>query len=165
MLLITKPEYKVYLQKQLEKISPGSPAFNFILPATDGKLKSLREFRGNVVLVDFWFTGCSACKVLSDSLEKDVIPKFKEKPVSFISIGLDKDKDKWLKSLADGGYSAHGSINLFTEGLAFDHPLVKYYNIQGCPSLLLIDKYGFIVSVSPSRKAEDLIKELNKVLK
>ncbi len=159
------PVYRGYLKQQLERTTIGAPAYNFSLPGIDGKLVSLSELKGKVILVDFWFTGCSACKVLAESLEKNVIPGFSSSEVAFVSICLDKDKSQWLNSLKKGGYSSEASINLFTEGLAFEHPIVKHYNIEGCPALLLIDKKSKIISVSPPRESKNLINELNKALK
>lgn len=158
------PIYRDYLLKQFERSSIGAPAFNFSLPGIDGKLVSLNELKDKIVLVDFWFTGCSACKVLAESLEKKVIPNFSNSEVVFVSICLDKDKAQWLNSLKKGGYSSGTSINLFTAGLAFEHPLVKHYNIEGCPALLLIDKKSKIISVSPPREPVALISELKKAL-
>ena len=157
--------FKNYLVKQFERTSTGVPAFDFLLPGIDGKLVSLNELKGKIVFVDFWFTGCSACKELAKSLENIVIPNFNDSEVVFVSICLDKNKAQWLSSLKKGGYSSEKSINLFTDGSAFDHPLVKHYNIQGCPALLLIDKKSKIISVNPPREPIDLIKEINKALK
>ncbi len=154
--------YISVLQKQFEMTSRGAVAFDFNLPDAHGKFVSLDELRGKVVFVDFWFTGCSACKKLAASLEEKVIPEFNNSTTSFVSINLDEDKGRWLKSLASGGYSSPEAINLFTEGLAFNHPLAQHYNIQGCPFVLMIDKEGRIIEINPSREPGEIINLLQK---
>lgn len=159
------PIYKQYLEERLRKLSKGSPAYNFSLSDMNGKMVSLSDFKGKAVLLDFWFTGCSACVELSKEMDKSVIPKFKDSSVVFVSICLDKEREKWIKSVGTGKYTNEESINLFTDGLAFDHPLVKYYNIQGCPTLLLIDKEGRISSSNPHRDPVQLIEDIKSAIK
>ncbi|MEO6134162.1 MAG: TlpA disulfide reductase family protein [Ginsengibacter sp.] len=156
--------YKTYIVQQLEKFSKGSQAYNFSLPDTTGKYISLSDFRGKVVLVDFWFTGCSACTHLSAHLEKEVIPNFIDSPVVFISVSLDKEKTEWIKSINSGRYTSAYSINLYTDGMGFENKLISNYNIQGCPFLLLIDKEGKIVSASPAWEPLKLTEEIKATI-
>jgi thiol-disulfide isomerase/thioredoxin len=159
------PVYKKYLEAQLTNLSEGSMAYNFSLPDSSGLYVSLSDFKGKVVLIDFWFTGCSSCIKLAKILEKEVIPRFNDSTVKFVSICLDNDKNTWIKSINRGVYTSERSINLFAQGLAFDHPLVRNYNIQGCPVLLLVDGEGRIASASPSWDAEKLCSEITCAIK
>lgn len=157
--------YKRYLEVQLERLSRQSIAYNFSLPDSNGRYVSLSDFKGKVVLIDFWFTGCSSCISLSKDLVKKVIPIFQDSSVVFVSICLDKEKSKWVKSISSGLYTSGHSINLFTGGVGFEHPLVDYYNITGCPVLLLIDAEGRIASASPSWDPEKLCSEITSAIK
>src|SRR5690606_3868708 len=103
LMLVKTKEYKSYLKQQLSVIKAGAEAYDFILPSEDNIPISLSGLKGKVVLIDFWFTGCAACKVLAKVLEEEVIPMYNSTAVAFISIGLDKDKSQWLKSLKGGG--------------------------------------------------------------
>ena len=149
----------------MESISKGVAAYDFELPSVEDKLVSLQSLRGKVVLVDFWFTGCSACKAFAGSLEKAVIPQYSDTSVAFVSICLDKDKNKWLKSVDQGGYTTARSINLYTEGRGFEHPLVRFYNISSCPFLLLIDREGNIISSTVPRTSKELCFAIDEALK
>ena len=159
------PVYKKYLEAQLTNLSEGSIAYNFSLPDSSGLYVSLSDFKGKIVLIDFWFTGCSSCIKLAKILEKEVIPRFNDSTVKFVSICLDEDKSSWIKSINRGLYTSGRSVNLFTESLGFDHPLVKNYNIQGCPFLLLVDREGRIASASPSWDAEKLCSQITCAIK
>jgi peroxiredoxin len=55
------------------KYSPleaGRPAPNFTLPGLDGKMISLSDYRGHVVLVNIWATWCPPCVGEMPSMEK-----------------------------------------------------------------------------------------------
>lgn len=156
--------YKSYIKNQLLRLKKGSIAYNFSLPDSAGKNVLLSQFKGRVVLMDFWFTGCYSCILFSKDLEKDVISKYADSSVAFVSINIDKEKNKWLQSLRSGQYTNSRSVNVYTNGMGIDHALLKYYNIQECPYLLLIDKMGTIYAAKPPRDTKKLCSMLDKAL-
>jgi len=144
--------YSSLLEDVNKKISKGSIAYDFKLTDMNNRKVSLSEFKGKVVLMDFWFTGCDACISCAGQLQK-VINNFSENnKVVFLSISIDKNKSTWSKSVESGHYaSPEREINLFTNGLGTDYPMMKYYGITSFPTLLLIDKKGNIYSSTPPR--------------
>jgi cytochrome oxidase Cu insertion factor (SCO1/SenC/PrrC family) len=162
---MASPIHRYYIEQQLMKFSQQSEAYNFSLPDVNGNYISLKDLKGKAVLIDFWFTGCTACISFHKVLEKNIVPFYKDADVVFVTIGLDTEKEKWLKSVKTGFYTNDYSINLFTEGLGFAHPLATYYNIQGCPTLLLIDPKGNISSANPAWDPVKLCEEINALLK
>lgn len=102
--------------------------------------------------MDFWFTGCHACRGLYEYLLKPVIEKYKKaEDVVFISVGVDKSKDLWLTSVKEETYSSRDEINLYTEGLGRYHDILKHYFILGFPTVVMISKDGQIITTSPPR--------------
>jgi thiol-disulfide isomerase/thioredoxin len=128
----------------------GALAPEFSLTDMDGKKVKLSDFRGHVVLLDFWFTGCGACRELYPVLDS-IEEKFSKKDVAFISISVDKNKITWLNSIQGNLYTSTQSNNLYTEGKGFGHPVIRQYNINGCPSLVLIDKKERYAQIRPVR--------------
>ncbi len=51
-------------------LSPGTPAPDFTAYRADGSAVKLSEFRGKVVLIDFWSTWCPPCKKAMPQVEK-----------------------------------------------------------------------------------------------
>lgn len=65
---------------------------DFTLKSITGEKISLKDFRGDVVLVDFWATWCGPCRSTIPDLVK-IQDKYREKGVSILGISLD-DPDK-----------------------------------------------------------------------
>jgi thiol-disulfide isomerase/thioredoxin len=145
--VIVLPQFKNLLYEFKQRRQPGAEAFDFMLPDTSGKMIHFSNFKGKVVLLDFWFTGCGSCLAAKPYLEK-VEQGFKGQPVVFITISNDKDRSTWIKTIRSHRYTSSFGIDLFTEGLAFRHPISKYYNIDGGPYFILIDKTGHL-TVNP----------------
>jgi len=155
----SQPYFKNILQKVKDLRTAGSPAYPFLLYDTTGKLVKLSDFAGKVIVMDFWFTGCPNCI----DLEKQMIfvrNKFENnKNVVFLSVSLDKNKQTWLKSVNRGLYSGIGSINLYTNGEGEDNPLIKHYDIKGCPELIIIDRSQKNFSTNPVRPQNEITTE------
>lgn len=127
----------------------GVTAYNFQLKDTVDKIISLSDFRGKVVIVDYYFTGCSGCATLAKAM-KPVLNYFKgNENVKFVSIDVDKSLKMFKDAVKSGIYTHPESVNLYTEGRGMDHEVIKYYKITSMPTLMVIDKEGRILSSDP----------------
>ena len=148
----------------LMKAKAGMTAYNFDLPDTSGKTVSLSDLKGNIVLMDMWFTGCTGCVIFANKLKKEIKPELKDAhQFKIISICVDDDRDKWMKSLYSNKYTEIDNINLhLPQGKKnadfFKVPMIKYYGLTGLPFILLIDRNGKIISqLTNSDKKEDIV--------
>lgn len=142
LLTVENPILKKTLEEKFASHRPG-PMFS--MTDDKGKLVNLSDFREKYVLLDFWYTGCSGCKIVNSKF-KEILSVLEAKNIVFISINIDKSMDKWRKSLEDGYYTHEKSINLNTEGLGSNHPIIKMYEVQSYPTLVLLDQKGIIVN-------------------
>lgn len=131
------------------RMQKGSSVFPFRLPDSNGKMVSTEAFIGKTVLVDFWFTGCLACIKLAGKMRlvKEILKN--DKNIVFVSISADKEKETWLNSLNQGKYTDMENINLYTDGLGFNHPLLNHYNFTAFPRMIVIDPAGRIYDTNP----------------
>lgn len=144
-----------YLYSLKAAMNPGRKAYDFKLVDRDDNTVRLSDFRDKVIVLDFWFTGCGYCIKLEKRM-KDIRNFFKDDSnVAFLSVCLDADKETFLKGVASGNYTGESEINLYTGGEAFDHPLAKYYNITGCPELVIIDKDHKTFISKPDRPIDE----------
>jgi len=146
--ITANPRYKNALSKWKQKLYTPFP---FDLEDTKGNIHKLSDYKGKVVVMDFWFTGCSWCKYLNAAMHT-VIEKYKNNPnVVFITVSLDQKKELWLKSIASGQYTSPGALNLYTGELGFRHPMMLYYNFFSAPQQVIIGKNGDLISTAPPR--------------
>lgn len=126
----------------------GSNAYSFQLPDFNGKIRTLEEFKGKVILMDFWFTGCAACRVMAEDL-KPVVEYFKNhKNVVFISVSADDDLKTWKNSVIKEIYTNKYGVDLFTQGQGTDHPIIKNFKVMLYPTLIMIGKDGKVITTS-----------------
>lgn len=141
------------LLKGIRRFSPGTLLPEFSLTDTLGNEVSLSQFKGNVLVLDFWYTGCFAC-ARTYKVINPIIKEFEGKPVKFISISEDKIRDVWIKSIHSGVYTDPKHINLSAGKMGATHPLFRYFQINAYPTVILIDKNGKIIG-SPRRSDSD----------
>ncbi|THU40813.1 TlpA family protein disulfide reductase [Niastella caeni] len=164
LLIINNPECKVALSR-LRARTPGFLAYNFKLPDTAGNIIELDDFKGKIVLIDFWFTGCGGCAKLYSKVLKNAEKHFSyDSNIVFISVSIDLGKEYWLKSIKSNVYTSSQSINLYTGGQGKDHPLIRYYGISMYPTVLLVNPEGKIYKYFSSiDNTEFLISEIRNV--
>jgi thiol-disulfide isomerase/thioredoxin len=138
---ISNEDFRRLLQNIKNNLITGSVAYEFKLPDENGMFRDYSDFRGKVVLLDFWFTGCTGCLLIKPKMDS-IINLFKNKQIVFISISIDKDKDRWISSLRKNIYTSEHSVNLYTDGKGDMHPIIAHYLITAYPTLILVDKDG-----------------------
>lgn len=164
---VTQKKFKTVLDLYCQSL-PGTPAYNFTLLDSNKTAHHLADFKGKVLILDFWFTGCGNCRELTPKL-RTVEEQFKNDPrVKFISISSDKNMELWKNSLRGGLYTTSSEeINLYTSGHGMADPLYKKTNTYSAPTLKLIDAKGnWCENPIDCRfdEGKDLIARINKAL-
>jgi len=148
--------YKDILDRLDNSQRTGATAYKFELQDSTGNVVKIDDLKNKVLIIHFWFYGCQPCIVMTKQLEQ--ITKYYENnaDVLFVAINVDKNKNTWIKGLHEEKYTGLKDLNLYTNGLGFDHPIMNYYNYNGCPQLLIVDKNGLVVSANPPRPSNDI---------
>ncbi len=127
--------------KDIETIrnSTAVPAYPFELGlyTSNGKL-NLKDLKGKVVLLTFWFPGCGPCRVEFPHFQA-VINKFKGKNVVYVGINVFPEQDPYVIPLMRN--TKYSFIPLRGTSVFS----AKYYGVQGEPTNFLIDKDGNII--------------------
>lgn len=148
------------LVPNLEEMKDRSPAPEFTLPNPAGKKVALKEFRGKLVLLNFWATWCAPCREEMPSMER-LYGRFKGK--GFVIVGVNvkdsrKDALSFLKELKI----------TFPIVLDPDGQVGLLYGAWGLPVTYLIDPRGTAIARAwgpaawDSPGARQLIAELLK---
>ena len=143
----------------LEHLSIGALAPDIAGEDLDGHPVKLENFRGRVVLLSFWFTGCGPCMAMIPE-EQKLIDNFKDRPFTLLGICSDSDRDLARKTAKTEKITWTCVFDGDTSG-----PVNRAYNIQGWPTFYLIDKNGRIVAKDMDRDslADDIAELLDKV--
>jgi len=114
---------------------------------SDGRARSLKDYRGKIVLLDFWGTWCSPCVKELPTLER-LKQKYEPRGVVFLSIHTPDDgieqirhflKFKKLTLVSGTDEDAGKQVNL-REGVTANR-----YGVEGYPTLVMIDREGNVV--------------------
>lgn len=120
---------------ELRALKHPIPASNFYLRDLNNKLVRLSDFRGKVVLLNFWATWCPPCLKEMPSMEK-LYQSHKDKGLEIVAVSVDT--------------ASKAKVRAFVEklGLTFtilhdrDSLISRLYNNPGVPSSYLIDTQG-----------------------
>jgi peroxiredoxin len=110
----------------------------FALKDSSGSSVSLKNYRGKIVLLDFWATWCHGCK--------QEIPWFSEferkyaaKGLTVVGVSLDEDGWKVVKPFLETAKAPYRMV-------LGDEPTAKKYGIKAMPDTFLIDRLGRIAA-------------------
>lgn len=150
------------IQKQAEQNAMiGKPAPDFTLIDPDGNEKSLSDFRGKYVVLDFWATWCSPCIAAMPGLAEAYAEIDKSK-VEFLGVALDVQGKPLKRAMKKHKMTWP---NIGDQG-SWDAPVAKLYNINSIPKMMLLDPQGNIMDFDPRRyEGKALVEKLNEIVK
>jgi peroxiredoxin len=114
----------------------GKKAPDFAGRDVDGNAIRLSDYRGKVVLLDFWGTWCGPCKEMIPH-EIDMVMELKGKPFEILGVAMD-DPDK-LRLFLDQKPLPWKNI------LDTSRTISKEWNVEAVPTFILIDHKGIVL--------------------
>ena len=116
----------------------GSVAPAFAHADLDGKTVQLADFKGKVVILDFWATWCPPCREEVPDFVR-LQSKYRDKGLAIVGLSLDAGGAKDVRPFAD-----EFNVN-YTMLIANDETANAYGGIVGIPTTFVIDRQGRIV--------------------
>lgn len=110
------------------------PAADWTLKDLAGASHSLADYRGKIVLLDFWYSGCGWCIKEMPQL-KQVAEDFKNDPVVLLGMNTDQNDADAASTVKSMGLN-------YTTLHAVGIP--EKYGVEGFPTLVLIDPKGVV---------------------
>lgn len=135
-------------------------AVKFNLKNLEGKAIDLSDYKGKVVILDFWATWCGPCKASFPAMQ-ELVTKYKDKDVAFLFMntwerGKENEVVEKVKTfINDKKYN-------FNVVFDFDSAITSKYKVEGIPTKILIDKNGSVISFGSSE--QDLIQQIDEQL-
>ena len=134
-------KYKLKVDPSLGWVGQVLPDFSSAVDL-DGKPISLADYRGKVVLLDFWAVWCGPC--LGEILRiKAVYEKYHDKGFEVIGVSFDEDAAVLREFIKEKEVPWRQIL----DGDGFGGTFAKRYGIRGIPAPFLIDREGRVISV------------------
>ncbi|KPU27482.1 hypothetical protein TR13x_05290 [Caloranaerobacter sp. TR13] len=139
----------------VEEVLPmqiGSIAPEFTLETLEGKIVSLEDYRGKIVLINFWATWCPYCVKEMPDLNRLYL---ENKEDNFIVLGIDvaENKSKVENFVKEGGYR-------FPILLDKTGKVARDYLVSGLPMSVMLDEEGRIRAIQLGMMTYPQMKEM-----
>ncbi len=148
-------------------VAVGALAPDFTAPDENGKMKSLSDLRGQIVLLDFWASWCGPCRRENPNVV-EVYDRYKAKGFTVMSVSLDGmdsrtaarmpdptaqkeyiagQKKRWLSAIAQDNLKWDNHVSDLKK---WESGPARTYGVRSIPATFLIDKDGKIAFAAVS---------------
>ena len=112
----------------------GMPAPDFALKSSTGENIRLSEYRGDVVMINFWATWCGPCRQEMPLLD-ELYTRYERVGFSLLGVNIDDDSSRAMAMISELGVSFP---------VLFDNrkEVSKLYEVDAMPVTVLVDRDG-----------------------
>jgi thiol-disulfide isomerase/thioredoxin len=135
--------------------SDAGPAPEFALGALNGGKATLSQYKGQVVMINFWATWCGPCQQEMPLLDQ-MYKKYKGAGFTLLGVNVDKDAPPVKDLLTKKPVS-------FPVLLDPENKVSKIYRVNAMPSTVIVDRKGNVRYVHKGYKAGDENEYLDRI--
>jgi thiol-disulfide isomerase/thioredoxin len=143
----------------IEKAADRPGTFALAGPTLDGKKIDIADYRGKLVLVDFWATWCQPCLQELPNVRK-TYDRYHDQGFEVIAVSLDEDRAALERYVRREKMPWPQIIFDEPADLGWNSPLAKQHRVRGIPATFLIDRDGNILD--KDLRGDDLAREVGR---
>ena len=132
----------------------AAPSTDFRLKTIDGRTLGPKDFRGQVVVVDFWATWCGPCHLQARILEP-VYRDFKGRGVQFLAANVGEEPEQVKKFLKDKPFP-------YPVLLDPSNDISTELGVAALPTLMVVDKKGKVAYFQSGIADGDTLRQIIK---
>jgi len=122
---------------------------DFTLPDQNGVERSLYDYQGKLVLIDFWASWCGFCSEENPELKK-LYNTYRDSGFEILSVSLDTKRSSWINGINNQSLPFVHVSDLN----GFSSPVAQTYKVGSIPHFVVVDEKGRIVMIAT--KARDV---------
>ena len=135
-LIITQANEAGDTPSTLHAVADRPMAPDFALADIDGAIHRLSDYRGQVVIVNFWATWCPPCREEMPSMQR-AWEEIQDEGIVILAIDVGEDEDTIFTFTAD--YPVE-----FPLLLDLDSRVIQEWPVRGLPTTFIVDPQGRI---------------------
>ena len=138
----------------------GQPAPDFALKSSSGENLRLSEYRGDVVMINFWATWCGPCRQEMPLLD-ELYTRYQRVGFNLLGVNIDDDSAGALKMVQELGVNFPVLFDSRKE-------VSKLYEVEAMPTTVLLDREGRVRHVHHGYKPgyeEKYLAEIRSLLR
>ncbi len=112
----------------------GQLAPDFALKSSSGENLRLSEYRGNVVMINFWATWCGPCRQEMPLLD-ELYVRYERVGFSLLGVNIDDDSRRAMQMIEELGVSFPVLFDARKE-------VSRLYEVEAMPVTVLVDRAG-----------------------
>lgn len=142
---------------RLAEFNVGSTIPDFTLADPNGKMISIRDFRGKYVLVDFWASWCGPCLREMPNVVK-LYKEYKGKNFEILGVSLDSKKEAWVAAIKKNNMKWPQVSDL----KGWNAEPARLCNVHAVPYTILLDPEGKVIALE--LRGDELFNKVKEVL-
>lgn len=144
---------------EIQKINVGEQFIDIEAKDLNGNTVSLSDFKGKVILLDFWAYWCHYCHEQNQEEFPKLKEKYKNEGFVIVSYSVDVDFETWKKSSESDRIDWINISNL----RGIKDKVVTQYGVQGYPTSFIINKEGKLIKIMEGYIDNAIETELDKL--
>ena len=138
----------------------GQPAPDFALKSASGENMRLSEYRGDVVMINFWATWCGPCRQEMPLLD-ELYTRYQRVGFNLLGVNIDDDSAGAMRMIQELGVNFPVLFDSRKE-------VSKLYEVEAMPTTVLLDREGRVRHVHHGYKPgyeEKYLEEIRSLLR